>query len=94
MEELHETNDTLANENDRLANQVVLSESHWTSLQTETVRVKQKLVSADATISLKDDSIRKLTETLKDLEVKNSQLLTQIKGKGVAVFKGKYLNGL
>jgi hypothetical protein len=54
MEEMHETNDTLANENDRLSNQVALSESHLTSLQTQTVIVKEKLGSAVASISLKD----------------------------------------
>ena len=89
MEEMHETNDTLANENDRLSNQVALSESHLTSFQTELVLVKQKLGSAVASIALKDKTTRDLREALKGLEEKNFNLLAELKGKSVSVFKGR-----
>lgn len=79
--------ETRSVEIERLSN--LLAESRLTFLQTQNLSLKQQVGSATEKASLNDDSIFELKGTLKGLEKKYSNLLTELKGKSVSVFKGK-----
>lgn len=81
--------ETRSVEIERLSNLLAIAESRLTFLQTQNLSLKQQVGSAREKASLNDNSIFELRGTLKGLEKKYSNLLAELKGKSVSVFKGK-----